>query len=194
MKNGGFEKNKSDLCTMHSDCALKSTCTYYVITSALTPFKRLDVPIRVLSQLDIPLKIIGSGDQREELEKIAGKSIQFMGRLSDEEIVETYKNARWFLMPQKEDAGIAPIEAMAASIPIFWLAQGGLLETNIDWVTGRFFSEETDKSFEKWFLLFHEEIQAGKYDDPDPLMNQATKFDREKFREGMKGIVGDLMK
>lgn len=164
------------------------------MTSALTPFKKVDRAIRVLSKLGIPLKIIGSGDQREALEKIAGQSIQFMGRLSDEEIVEIYKNARWFFMPQKEDAGIAPIEAMAAGIPVFWLAQGGLLETNIDWVTGRFFSEETDESFKKWFLLFHEEIQAGKYDDPDPLMNQASKFDREKFREGMKGIVEDLMK
>lgn len=64
------------------------------MTSALTPFKKVDRAIRVLSKLGIPLKIIGSGDQREALEKIAGESIQFMGRLSDEEIVETYKNAR----------------------------------------------------------------------------------------------------
>jgi glycosyltransferase involved in cell wall biosynthesis len=28
-------------------------------------------------------------------------------------------NARGFLMPQKEDAGIAPLEAMASGIPVF---------------------------------------------------------------------------
>ena len=63
---------------------------YYIITSALTPFKRLDIPVRVLTKLGIPLKIIGSGDQKAELEKIAGPNIQFLGRLSDEEIAEYY--------------------------------------------------------------------------------------------------------
>jgi len=33
--------------------------------------------------------------------------------------VEIYKNARGFLMPQKEDAGIAPLEALAAGVPVF---------------------------------------------------------------------------
>ena len=32
---------------------------HYIITSALTPFKRLDIPVRVLSKLGINLKIIG---------------------------------------------------------------------------------------------------------------------------------------
>lgn len=50
-------------------------------------------------------------------------------------------------MPQKEDAGIAPLEAMAAGVPVFGLAKGGLLEASIDGVTGRFFPEETDESF-----------------------------------------------
>jgi len=52
-------------------------------------------------------------------------------------------------MPQKEDAGIAPIEAMAAGLPVFGQAAGGLLETSIDGVTGSFFPDETDESFEK---------------------------------------------
>jgi len=50
----------------------------YVITSALTPFKRVDIPIRVLSKLGIPLKIIGAGAQEEELKKLAGTSVEFL--------------------------------------------------------------------------------------------------------------------
>jgi hypothetical protein len=38
---------------------------------------------------------------------------------------------------------------MAAGLPVFGQAAGGLLETNIDGVTGEFFPEETDESFEK---------------------------------------------
>ncbi len=45
--------------------------SHYIITSALTPFKRLDIPIRVLSKLGIHLKIIGGGNQKEELQRLA---------------------------------------------------------------------------------------------------------------------------
>jgi glycosyltransferase involved in cell wall biosynthesis len=68
--------------------------SFYVITSALTPFKRVDIAVRALSELGIPLKIIGSGAQEEELKKLAGPSIEFLGRLSDEEIVDVYREAR----------------------------------------------------------------------------------------------------
>ena len=75
-------------------------------------------------------------------------------------------------MPQKEDAGMAPIEAMAGGLPVFGQAAGGLLETNIDGVTGRFFAEETDESFEERFVQFDHEITAGKYDEPAPMIKQ----------------------
>ena len=92
-------------------------------------------------------------------------------------------------MPQKEDAGIAPIEAMAAGIPVFGLAKGGLLETNIDGVTGRFFPEETDESFEKCFFQFDAEVTAGKYDSPVSMIEQAKKFDTVLFREKLLTIT-----
>ena len=163
--------------------------SFYVITSALTPFKRVDIPIRVLSRLGIRLKIIGAGAQEEELKQLAGPSVEFLGRLSDEGVVEVYKQARWFLMPQKEDAGIAPIEAMAAGLPVFGQAAGGLLETSIDGVTGSFFPDETDESFEKWFLKFHQDVQSGKYDDAGKIISHAERFWVEAFRESFSKIV-----
>ena len=163
--------------------------SFYVLTSAFTPFKRVDIPVRVLSKLRIPLKIIGAGAQEEELRKLAGPSVEFLGRLRDKEVVEVYKMARWFLMPQKEDAGIAPIEAMAAGLPVFGQAAGWLLETSIDGVTGEFFPEETDESFEKWFLKFHENIQSWKYDNAENIISHAQQFWIEAFRESFTKIV-----
>ena len=49
-----------------------------MVTSALTPFKQVDRVIRVMTKLGIPLKIIGDGAQRPELEKIAGNTIEFL--------------------------------------------------------------------------------------------------------------------
>lgn len=92
-------------------------------------------------------------------------------------------------MPQKEDAGIAPLESLAAGIPVFGLAKGGLLEVNIEGVTGRFFPEETDESFERGFLEFDHEIGEGRYDYGDVLRARAREFDVEKFRKGFQDIV-----
>ena len=167
---------------------------YFVVTSALTPFKQVDRVIRVMTKLGIPLKIIGDGAQRAELEKIAGNTIEFLWKISDEAVVEIYKNARGFLMPQKEDAGIAPLEALAAGVPVLGLAKWGLLEVNIDGVTGRFFPEETDESFERWFLEFDHEIGEGRYDDADLLKARAREFDAEEFRKGFQDIVKGKLK
>jgi glycosyltransferase involved in cell wall biosynthesis len=43
---------------------------YFVVTSALTPFKQVDRVIRVMNKLGINLKIIGDGAQRAELQKL----------------------------------------------------------------------------------------------------------------------------
>ncbi len=162
---------------------------YFVITSALTPFKQVDRAIRVLTKLGIPLKIIWDGAQRSELEKIAGGNIEFLWKVSDDDVVKVYQDARGFLMPQKEDAGIAPLEALAAGIPVFWLAKGGLLEVNIEGVTGQFFSEETDECFERWFQGFDDEIEKGRYNDSVPLVTRAREFDVQKFLVGFQEIL-----
>lgn len=167
---------------------------YYVVTSALTPFKQVDRVIRVMTKLGLPLKIIGDGAQKQELQKIAGKNIEFLGRVSDEEVVKVYMNARGFLMPQKEDAGIAPLEAMAAGVPVFGLAKGGLLEANKDGITGRFFPEETDESFLTWFQGFHAEIETGKYDNGAVFQAHVAQFDTENFRQKFQQIVQEHWK
>lgn len=96
-------------------------------------------------------------------------------------------------MPQKEDAGIAPIEAMAAGLPVFGQAAGGLLEINIDGVTGRFFPEENDESFEAGFVRFHQEISEGKYDDAEKITEHAKKFDTQEFRQKFRKIVENAL-
>jgi glycosyltransferase involved in cell wall biosynthesis len=172
---------------------LNSTRSYYVLTSALTPFKKVDRAIRVMTELDIPLKVIGDGAQRPELEKIAGPHVTFLWKISDEEIVQVYRWARGFLMPQKEDAGIAPLEAMAAGIPVFGFGQGGLLETSIDGVTWRFYQEDTDESFMEWFLLFHKEIDEWWYDNADVFLKHVAQFHPQYFRTGFENIVSQFL-
>lgn len=60
---------------------------------------------------------------------------------------------------------------------------------NIDGVTGRFFPEETDESFERSFLDFDHEIGEGRYDNSALLVARAREFDAEKFRKGFQDIA-----
>ena len=50
------------------------------------PYKRIDLAIEVCNRLQKPLVIIGSGRDENRLKSIAGPTIRFMGRLSDEEL------------------------------------------------------------------------------------------------------------
>ncbi len=56
-------------------------------------------------------------------------------------------------------------------------------------MTGRFFPEETDESFERSFLGFDHEIGEGRYDESALLVDRAREFDVEKFRKGFQEIL-----
>ena len=91
----------------------------YIIASALTEFKRVDLAVRAFNELGYPLIIAGDGAQKSYLESIAKDNISFVGRKSREQLNDLYSQARGFILAGREDFGIAPLEAMAAGIPVF---------------------------------------------------------------------------
>jgi hypothetical protein len=66
----------------------------FLIAQRLAPYKRLDVAIDAFNMLGLPLTIVGDGRARAELERRAGPTIQFAGRLSDEQLAELRAGAR----------------------------------------------------------------------------------------------------
>jgi len=62
-------------------------------------------------------------------------------------------------MAGKDDFGITPIEAMASGVPVFGLRAGGLLETNIEGMTGEFFDFDDLEECKTKLQMFHENIQ-----------------------------------
>ncbi len=73
---------------------------------------------------DAMLKIVGKGNDMENIRKIAdmsstGSSIDFLGFVSDENLEDLYKNSRLFVMPSHgEGFGIVYIEAMRHGLPV----------------------------------------------------------------------------
>lgn len=116
---------------------------YYLIISALVPYKRVDLAIEAARRMGKRLVIIGSGVERKRLEQRADGSVTFRGWLPTEGLVDAMRRAKALLFPGEEDFGIVPLEAMACGTPVVAYGAGGALETVVDGETGVFFTEQT---------------------------------------------------
>jgi glycosyltransferase involved in cell wall biosynthesis len=89
-----------------------------VYTGNLYPHKNVSILIEAVERLKINLKIICA---RSVFENRLPKSkyVQFLGRLSDQEMVEVYKKSQAFVFPSLiEGFGLPGLEAMAAGLPV----------------------------------------------------------------------------
>ncbi len=150
---------------------------YFLILGRLIPYKRVDLAIEACTKLKLPLVVIGGGRDLERLKQVAGPTIRFMGRLSDEEVIHYYTHCRAFLFPGEEDFGITPLEAQAAGRPVIAYGAGGALTSVVDGVTGTFFYEQTVESLATVLAGFDERIF-----DPQVIRNHALEFDMPRFR------------
>ena len=161
----------------------------YIIISALTPFKKIDVAIETFCQMpDKKLKIIWSGDHMNVLQKMAADNIEFSGRLYGDDLVNAIRESAGLIFPGEEDFGIAPIEVMAAGKPVFALWKGGLLESVIPGKTGEFFMDPDGWDFLECFQTFHENNISWTY-LPQTCIDQAKRFDKQIFIDTLKKYI-----
>jgi phosphatidylinositol alpha-1,6-mannosyltransferase len=103
-----------------------------VMISAL-PALRREVPA-------ILYAVVGSGEERESLERLAAElrvesSVQFLDELSDDELIECYQQCDLFALPNREiggdieGIGIVLLEAQSVGKPVIAGASGGTRET-----------------------------------------------------------------
>src|SRR5690606_21256241 len=84
---------------------------FYLIVSALVPYKRIELAIAAFNRLGRPLVIAGSGPELERLRRMARPNVRFTGWLPDDEIADLYERCRAFIFPGVEDFGITAVEA-----------------------------------------------------------------------------------
>jgi len=160
----------------------------YILWGRHVPYKRFDLAIEACNQLRIPLTIIGSGPDTDRLKKLAGPTITFTGRVSDEELVERAHHARGFLFPNEEDFGISATEAIAAGTPVIAYARGGALDIVQDGETGVLFTEQTVESL----------VEAIKRAEtlefrPSTLHRKSKRFARGLFATKIRKVVSDQL-
>jgi glycosyltransferase involved in cell wall biosynthesis len=102
---------------------------WFLVVSALVPYKRTEQAIEACAALGKSLVIVGSGPEEKALRKLAqslGGSVEFLGFVKDEALAKLYGQGRALLFPGVEDFGIVPVEAIAAGCPVIALKEGGI--------------------------------------------------------------------
>jgi glycosyltransferase involved in cell wall biosynthesis len=156
---------------------------FYLVVSALAPYKRFDLAIEACSRLRRKLVVIGSGQNARALQAKAGPGITFLGWQSDEAIRDHLRRAKALLFPGEEDFGIVPLEAQACGCPVIAFGRGGATETVRPFgessdPTGTFFEEQTPDAVIAAMEKF--ERNADRF-DPRAARRQAMQFRKERF-------------
>lgn len=159
---------------------------YYLIVSRLGGYKKIDIAVNAFNKLGKNLKVIGDGPQLANLKAMGAPNIEFLGRVSDQQMIDYLVSAKGLIFPTHEDFGIVPVEAMAAGVPVVAYKAGGALETVIDGKTGVFFDKQNPESIIEAVKRF-EEINFVRED----CLKQAEKFSEEVFIEKMKKAIED---
>ena len=157
---------------------------YFLVVSALNPYKRVALAVQACTRLGLPLVVIGEGPERERLAALAGPSVRLLGRCEEEEVRHHVARCRAFLMPQEEDFGIAPLEAQSAGRPVLAFAGGGALESLVEGETGSFFPEQTAGSLAAALAAFRPEEFSKQR-----CRENALRFSRQRFQEGYQVLV-----
>lgn len=112
------------------------TGDYFLIVSALVPYKRVDVAIEAFRGRPEQLRVIGQGPDFKRLRRDAPGNVRFLGAVSDDELRVLYQGARALLLPGEEDFGITVLESQACGVPVIAWARGGATETILPDRTG----------------------------------------------------------
>jgi glycosyltransferase involved in cell wall biosynthesis len=166
--------------------AKRSPEDWYLMVSALAPYKRVDHAIRACAMLGRELRIVGAGPEERTLRLLArdvGANVQFMGFVEGEDLVECYRRAKGLLFPGVEDFGIVPVEAIATGCPVVAFRKGGVLDSMTD-ETAELYSEQTVEGLREAIISF----ESRKFSEQE-LRNHAAKFASEAFLSRFEEIL-----
>lgn len=170
---------------------------YYLIVSALVPYKRIDLAISAFNELNLHLLVIGEGSEKKKLMKIAKKNVKFMEWQAGPELRRYYQGCKALIFPGDEDFGIVPVEAQACGKPVIAFGKGGVTESVkgaypdqeiTSSHTGVFFHPQTKEALGKAVQYF-ESVEFN----PERIREYSLCFDKRVFKEKIKKYIEEKL-
>ena len=159
---------------------------FYLVVARLVSYKQVPLIVKAFNQLNLPLVVIGSGPELEEVTALAQDHVQVMGNQPNEVVERYMANARAFVYGACEDFGITLVEAQACGTPVIAYGEGGAAETVKDlrkWGdegTGMLFGEQTEASLMATIRAFEEQRSQL---NPVTIRHHAEGFSEAVFRD-----------
>jgi glycosyltransferase involved in cell wall biosynthesis len=136
------------------------------------------------------LKIVGAGHLQKKLQRIASgaKNIEFCGFVDREKLREFFGTARATIFSHAEDAGIVPIESLAAGTPVVAFRAGGAAE-NLPKNCAHFFDGNSADEIFAAVQSFDEKKFSQK-----TCRAAAKNFSTEKFAAAIRNKIIEFQK
>jgi glycosyltransferase involved in cell wall biosynthesis len=161
---------------------------HYVVLAELMAHKRIDVAVEAFTRLGLPLVVVGDGPEGRRLRKLAGPTVTFTGRISDEQVADVLAGSRALVVTAVEEFGIAAVEALAAGRPVIALGEGGVRESVQPGVTGAFYDRNEPAALAETVLGF--DTLAV---DSAACRAAAERFSVPRFQTRLAAIVADAV-
>jgi glycosyltransferase involved in cell wall biosynthesis len=156
---------------------------YYLVLSELMRHKQIDMAVQAFNRLRLPLVIAGDGPDGRRLRRMAGPTVQFAGRVADDEAAKLLAGCQALVVTAVEEFGLAAVEAQAAGRPVISIGAGGALETVIEGKTGAYWHGGPAE-----LAAAVTSFDAGAI-DPRACVENAQRFSLDRFRARRPGEV-----
>lgn len=161
---------------------------YYLISSRIISYKRLDVAVEAFNWLGLPLIITGDGPERKRLEAKAMGNIKFLGYVNDEWRTHLMAKAKAVVVTALEDYGLVPIEANASGTPVIAYGAGGVLDTQVSGKTGFLFNPQSPDALQ----VAIRKLEAKEWDYSDIRNHAVNNFSETVFFQKIAQVIQDF--
>lgn len=159
---------------------------YFLLISRLNSYKRVDIAVEAFNNLGERLKIVGVGPEAGKLKRIAKSNVEFLGGVSEDNLIKLLAGCRALVVTAEEDFGLTPLEAQALGKGVIAYGVGGALETVVEGKTGVFFKEQTKESLEDAIKRF-----LNIKIDPKICKEQAGQFSKKVFQDRLLKLINE---
>ncbi|MCD6174188.1 MAG: glycosyltransferase [Planctomycetes bacterium] len=169
---------------------------YYLILSAMVPYKRIDLAIQAFNQNGKRLIAAGGGPDYNRLKEMAEPNIEFVLDPDDAMVEHLYAGCRALIFPGEEDFGIVPLEAQACGKPVIAYGKGGALETVIGLddpdtaPTGVFFHHQTATDLQAAIDCFEDNTAVFI---PQNCRQNSERFNQTRYKSEMTEFIQNIM-
>jgi len=169
---------------------------WFLYLGRIETYKGVKLAIRACVDANVPLKIVGSGDDEQRMKGLVKKLnakglIKFLGFVSESQKRSLMQKCKALIFPVRgEDFGIVPVEANAAGAVVIAYRSGGVVETISEEnpSTGVFFRKYNYKELSKILK---------KFDDTEfdcrNCINHAQEFTVSIFMYKLKNYIEDVI-